>query len=153
MTQFRFRLESLLKLRMAERDRRREELANAYRADQVLQQRQASVNEEIVDTRRQSKVCAAPGTIHVDRLLSTHRYELILHAQLQQLHRQRQVIATEIERRRQALVEADRELRILEKLREKHAIAFEYNEHKVDIRLLDEMALRCRKASSEIDVR
>ena len=96
---------------------------------------------------------SAPGTIHVDRLLNTHRYELILHAQLQQLRRQRQVIATEIERRRQALVEADRELRILEKLREKHAMAFAYNEHKAHIRLLDEMALRRRKPNSEIDVR
>jgi flagellar protein FliJ len=153
MTQFRFRLESLLKLRMAERDHRREELANAYRADQVLQQRQESVKEELVEAQRQSKEYSAPGTIHVDRLLCTHRYELILHAQLQQIHRQRQVIATEIERRRQALVEADRELRILEKLREKHSIAFEYNEHKADIRRLDEIALRCRKASSEIDVR
>ena len=153
MTQFRFRLEPLLKLRLAERDHRREELANAYRADQVLQQRQESVHEEIVDTQRQSKECSAPGTIHVDRLLSTHRYELILHAELQQIHRQRQVIATEIERRRGALVEADRELRILEKLREKHSVDFAYREHKADIRLLDEMALRCRKANSEIDLR
>ncbi len=153
MTQFRFRLESLLKLRMAERDRRREELANAYRADQVLQQRQEAVEQEIVETHRQTKERSAPGTIHVDRLLNTHRYELILHAQLQQIRGQRQVIAAEIERRRQALVEADRELRILEKLREKCSIAFEYNEHKAQVRLLDEMALRRRKASPEIDVR
>jgi flagellar protein FliJ len=153
MAQFRFRLESLLKLRLAERDHRREELANAYRADQVLQQRLASVREEIVDTQRLSKACSAPGTVHVDKLLHSHRYELILVGQLQQIHRQRQLIANEIDRRRQALVEADQELRILEKLREKHATAFAYHEHKADIRLLDEMALRCKKANSEIDVR
>jgi len=154
MAQFRFRLESLLKLRLAERDHRREELANAYRADQVLQQRRESVKTEIVDTQRLSKTCSAPGTIHVDWLLNAHRYELILAGQLQQIHRQRQLIATEIERRRQALVEADRELRILEKLRERYATAFAYDEHKADIRLLDEMALRCKKkAGSEIDVR
>jgi flagellar FliJ protein len=153
MTQVRFRLESLLKLRLAERDRRREELANAYRADQVLQQRQEAVEQEIVETHRQTKERSAPGTIHVDMLLNTHRYELILHAQLQQIRGQRQVIAAEMERCRQALVEADRELHILEKLREKYAIAFEYNEHKAQVRLLDEMALRRRKTSPEMDVR
>jgi flagellar FliJ protein len=126
MTQFRFRLESLLRLRTAERDRRREELANAYRADQVLQQRQEAVEQELAETQRQTKQRSEPGTIHVDMLLNTHRYELVLTAQRQQIQRQRQVIATEMERRRQALVEADRELRILEKLREKHASEFEY---------------------------
>ena len=63
---------------MAERDRRREELANAYRADQVLQQRQEAVEQEIAETQRQTKQRSAPGTIHVDMLLNTHRYELIL---------------------------------------------------------------------------
>lgn len=153
MTQFRFRLEPLVKLRVAERDRRREELANAYRAEQVLHERQQLVTGEIEDTQQQAKACSAPGTIHVDRLLNAHRYELVLHAQLQQLRRQQQVLTAEIERRREALVEADRELRMLEKLREKHARDFESSEHKAQIRLLDEMALRRRKAISEFEVR
>jgi flagellar FliJ protein len=151
MTQFRFRLESLLRLRMAERDRRREEVANAYRADQVLQQRQEAVEQELAETQRQTKQRSAPGTIHVDGLLNTHRYELVLTAQRQQIQRQRQVIATEMERRRQALVEADRDLRILEKLREKHASDFEYTQQKADMRQFDEMALRRRKDRQEID--
>lgn len=153
MTQFRFRLESLLKLRLAERDRRRADLANAYRADQVLAQRLAAVEQEIAETQQQTKASSAPGAIHVDRLLNMHRYELILHAQRQQIGRQRQVIAAETERRRQALVEADRELRILEKLREKHARDFTYNEHKAQVRLLDEMGLRRKKVNSELDAR
>jgi flagellar export protein FliJ len=95
---------------------------------------------------------SAPGVIRVDLLLSTHRYELLLHAQAQQLQRQRQVIGAEIERRRQTLVEADQELRILEKLRERHQAAFEFDAQKVDIRLLDEMALRRRRSATEIDV-
>lgn len=151
MTQFRFRLESLLRLRRAERDRRREEVANAYRADQVLQQRQEAVEQELAETQRQTEQRSAPGTIHVDGLLNTHRYELVLTAQRQQIQHQRQVIATELERRRQALVEADRDLRILEKLREKHAGDFEYTQQKADMRQFDEMALRRRKDRQEID--
>ena len=152
MPQFRFRLDSLLKLRVAARDQRREELANAYRADRILQQREEAVAADIVATQQLSKTCSAPGPIQVDRLLHTHRYELLLLAQLQQIHQQRQVLAAETERRRQTLVEADRELRILEKLREKHARDFACQEHKADIRALDEIALRCRRATPELDV-
>ncbi len=153
MTQFRFRLESLLKLRVAERDRRREDLANAYRADQVLEQRLEMMNQAIAETQRLAKDRSAPGMIQVDRLLDVHRYELVLHAQRRHVVQQRQVVAAEIERRRQALVEADRELRILEKLREKHAQDFTYNEHKAQVRLLDEIGLRRRKPTSEIGTR
>ncbi|MHB8969007.1 MAG: flagellar export protein FliJ [Pirellulaceae bacterium] len=153
MTQFRFRLESLLKLRIAERDRRREDLANAYRADQVLQQHQETLEQEIVETQQHAKQRSAPGTIHVDVLLNTHRYELVLGAQLQQIHGRRKLIAAEIERRRQALIEADRELRILEKLREKHASDFEFTQQKAEVRLMDEIALRRRKTRQEIDLR
>jgi len=153
MTQFRFRLQSLLKLRMAERDSRREELANAYRADQVLEQRQAALEQEIAEAQRQAKEHAAPGTIHVDRLLNAHRYELVLQAQHQQLARQRQLIAAEIDRRRQALVEADREVRVLEKLREKHAAEYAYREQRADTNQLDEIALRRIQAHWESNVR
>jgi flagellar protein FliJ len=153
MAPFRFRLESLLKLRVAERDRRREELANAYRADQILQQQLSAIMGEIARTRQQTKEQSAPGAIHVDMLLHSHRYELILQAQRQQIARQQQVIAAETERRRQALVEADRELRILEKLREKHALEYAFNEHKAEVRLLDEIALRRTRANLEADAR
>ncbi|MHB8955780.1 MAG: flagellar export protein FliJ [Pirellulaceae bacterium] len=150
MTEFRFRLASLLKLRLAERDHRREDLANAYRADQVLQQRQESLEREITQTQQQVKQRSAPGTIHVDRLLNTHRYALILTAQQQQVHRQREVIGAEMERRRQALVEADRELRILEKLREKHAQAFDYAQLQAEVRQFDELALRRTNGRQEM---
>jgi flagellar FliJ protein len=153
MTQFRFRLESLLKLRMDDRDHRREELANAYRADQVLQQHQELVEQEIAETQQHAKKRSAPGTIDVDILLNTHRYELVLDAQLQQIRSRRTLIGTEIERRRQALIEADRELRILEKLREKHASDFEFTQQKAEVRLMDEIALRRTKTRQELDLR
>lgn len=83
-----------------------------------------------------------PGQLEVDNLLYAHRYELILSSQLQQLTIQRQKIGTEIERRRQALIEADRELRILEKLRERHAREFRQADEQSEMRQMDEIALR-----------
>ncbi len=145
MSQFIFRLQPLMKIREAHRDRCREELAQAYRADQILVDRQAAVQQEIAETRRLVRRKSEPGQLEVDGLLHAHRYELILTSQLRQLAVQRQKVAVEIERRRQALVEADRELRILEKLRERHLLEFQQTQEKAQSRELDEVALTRRR--------
>ncbi len=150
MTTFTFRLEPLLRLRTAERDHRREELAKAFRAEQLLEQRQQAVRQELQMIREQTGQQASPGPIQVDQLLHAHRYALLLHAQLEQLRRQREAVSQETHRRREALVEADRELRILEKLRERHALAHAYQEQRADVRTLDEIALRRRAGGSEV---
>ncbi len=49
-------------------------------------------------------------------------------------------MATEIERRRQALVEADREVRVLEKLRERQAEQHRREEDLQEAKRLDEVA-------------
>ena len=149
MTEFRFRLASLMRLRESERDERREALAQAYRADQVLEQRQEAVQADLRENQRQVQQCAAPGPVSVERLLGRHRYELVLQSQLQQLQRQRQTIAAEVEGRRLALVEADRELKILEKLRERHFQEHVFQQQKLELRELDEIALR-RTAQQEV---
>ncbi len=45
MAPFTFRLQPLMRLRQADRDRCRELLADAYRADQLLQERQESMRK------------------------------------------------------------------------------------------------------------
>ena len=146
MSHFSFRLQPLMKLREAQRDRCREDLAHAYRADQILQERQEAVRQEIEETKRVARSKSEPGRVEVESLLNVHRYELILSSQLQQLAAQRQKVAVELERRRLALVEADRGLRMLEKLRERHACEFQQAEEKVQIRQMDEIALQRRRA-------
>jgi len=150
MTEFRFRLASLMRLRESERDDRRESLAQAYRADQVLQQNQESIQAELRENQRQVQHCVSPGPISVEQLLGRHRYELVLQTQLRQLQRQRQAIGAEIERRRQALVEADRELKILEKLRERHLQEHTFKQQKLEQQQLDEIALR-RSTRQEVE--
>ena len=58
--------------------------------------------------------------LDVNRLLEAQRYELLLKAQSQELAKQAILLAAETERRRQMLVEADREVRVLELLDERH---------------------------------
>ncbi len=150
MTRFEFRLQTLLRLRAAARDECRQQLAKAYRADQILADHCEQLQTELQETKRCARQSVAPGRVDVEQLLNTNRYELILAAQVQQVEQQRTLVASEIERRRQTLVEADRQLRILEKLRERQWAEFQECEHQREMRQLDETALQNRRVRGDV---
>jgi flagellar FliJ protein len=102
--------------------------------ERLLQQQQASA----LQRGRQLK---SPGAADVDALLQTHRYELVLAAQRRQLVAQIAQVEAESERRRQVLVEADRQVRVLEKLREKQATAHRRQAERLEAKQLDEVAI------------
>src|SRR4029079_8295948 len=115
MPPFRFRLQTLERLREAARDACREQLAEALRIDELLlgQEEQLRTNLQLA---RDMQVMKA-GKVDVDRLLEAQRYEGAVLVELQHVTNQRPRVAEEIERRREALVEADREVKVLEKLK------------------------------------
>ncbi len=123
MARFLFRLDPLLKLRQARRDECRAALAEALRVDEVLRKQLDGLARELEALREFCRRKSAPGGLDIDRLVEAQRYELVTRGQQQNVSQQRQTVAAEIERRRQALVEADREVRVLEKLCERQAEA------------------------------
>ncbi|MBX3414582.1 MAG: flagellar export protein FliJ [Pirellulales bacterium] len=140
---FRFRLTTLLKLREAARDERRNRLAEAHRAEDIVANRIREIDTELAEQRRVPVTATMPGKrIQLDSLLEAERYELLLRAERQSVERQRGEIVEEIERRRLALVAADREVRILERLRENQAEQFAAEMNRRDIQQLDEVAAR-----------
>src|SRR5262245_52359126 len=110
MSAFRFRLETLLRLRMAERDQRRADLAKALRAEQVLLADLGQVEAEQAETAIALRERSAPGAGDVDALQRTSRYQLVLKARQGQLQSQLAQVRAEAERRRLALVDADRQV-------------------------------------------
>lgn len=142
MAKFKFRLETLLRLRGTARDERRSQLAQAYRAEEILQQQRLRLESDLNELSKESCKAAEPGPLDVDRLLETRRYELVLRSQQQFLEGQRKTLEAEIERRRQALVEADREVRVLERLRERQLDRHRRDENRQEIKHLDEVAVR-----------
>jgi flagellar export protein FliJ len=140
MAQFQFRLTSVLRLRESIRDQRRSQLAEAYQAEAVLQQQRNQLLAEIQALRKQYQQAAAPGTLDADRLLDVQRYELVTKSQLQALDEQQQRLSVEIERRREALVAADRDVRVLEKLRETQRAHHQHEEHLREVKQWDELA-------------
>ncbi len=142
MKQFQFRLATLLRLREAARDERRSQLAEAYLAEERLNEHRAHVAAEANDHRLRYGQAATPGALDVDRLRDAHRFQLVLSAQLNTIDEQAAKLAPEIEKRRQTLVAADREVRVLEKLRVTWKQRHRHEELLVEMKGIDEVAGR-----------
>ena len=142
MPEFKFRLESLLNLRDAERQRRRLALAEAFHAESLLHQQADQLSQQIKEMSKQAQVTASPGRVDVDQLLSAHRYRLLLESQAKTLQQKEAQLSGEIERRRQSLVEADRDVRVLEKLKERKLEEHHAAELQQEVKQLDEVAIQ-----------
>jgi flagellar FliJ protein len=140
MPKYKFRLETLQKIREAHRDQQRASLAEAFRAEQVLAENRAQLVAEERELRELQRSATDAKYLDVNRLLEAQRYELLLKAQSQELAKQAILLAAETERRRQTLVEADREVRVLELLDERHRSAYIRDEQRAETKRLDDVA-------------
>jgi flagellar export protein FliJ len=140
MAEFKFRLATLLRLRETTRDERRAELAAAYRADQVLQRQLTRLSAELRELKAAARRAAGPGRVNVEQLVEAQRYQQTIESRQRQVNEERAALAAEIERRRQALLAAEREVRTLEKLRETRHARHRQDENRREIKQLDEVA-------------
>lgn len=147
---FRFRLQPLLRLRTAERDERHGELAKALRAADILREQREQLGSDMADNQELSRKLSLPGSGNVDGLLAAHRYESILKVQSQHLATQEAQVAGEVERRRQVLMEADRQVRMLEKLSERKRLEHSQQELRQETKQLDEVAARNHVRQQEV---
>ena len=131
-----------MKLREADRQQRRAELAEAFHADSVLREQGLQLKRDIEEAEMRSRVMSSPGRVKVDQVLDTHRYKLLLKSQVELLHQKQQQIQGEIERRREALAVADRDVRILEKLRERKLEEYTAAELQREVKAMDEVAVQ-----------
>jgi flagellar export protein FliJ len=147
MPPFRFKLSTLQRLRENERDERRSRLADAQRAEDIVNARIADIDAELGRLRDETGRRSCPGRMDVDALMEVQRYELLLKAERQAAVQQRDLVAAEVERRREALVLADREVRVLERLRETQQVRHRQDEERQERKVLDEIATQafCRK--------
>src|SRR5947207_7177539 len=98
MPQFIYRLATLLKLREGARDERRLQLAEAYLAERTLNERRGAAQQELDQHLSEQQRSVSAGAVDVDRLLSTHRYQLVLRAGMAVIDQQREVLAVESEK-------------------------------------------------------
>ena len=113
-----FRLESLLQLRIHERDQQRAEVAKAYQAMRIVED-QIQEKQESIQSFRQELQKRLTGVVGVDDLLSRGRHELFLTQEVAELQSKRMQIMDEANKREQQLLLANQEVKRLEKLKER----------------------------------
>lgn len=114
-----FRLHSVLQLRRTQQEERQAELAQALQAAQILQSQISEVQQQLQEIEEQLRA-AAIHRLDVDHLMAIRRHQANTRALLRQLEEQQQVVEQEIERRQNRLVEANREVKVVETLEQQH---------------------------------
>jgi flagellar export protein FliJ len=141
MNKYRFRLETVRKLRALERDQQRTALAEAFQAEQILADHRAELANERAELRNLERGALADEYLDVNRMVEAQRYETVLKANETNLAIQSHQLAIEVERRRLAVVEADRSVRVLELLDERQRREHDRQQQRLDVKQLDEIAM------------
>ncbi|MEM9185662.1 MAG: flagellar export protein FliJ [Planctomycetota bacterium] len=145
-----FRLKTVQRLREADRDEARGRLAEAYRALEKLADQQATVSGEVADALRSQRNAFEKAQPDLNLAIEAQRFLAVLRAQQSTMEKQSGLLQAEIEKRRAALAEADRNVRLLEKLEEKHDAAVALEQNRAENAQLDEAAgLRHRRFGEE----
>lgn len=140
MAKYKFRLATLQKVREAQRTQQLQALADAFRAEEVIAQSRAALAAEAIALRDMRRSASEGKYLDVNRLIEAQRYDLLLKARDQELAKQAVLLAAETERRRQQLVEADREARVLDRLDERHREEHKRRQQRREWKQLDEAA-------------
>lgn len=139
---FRFRLESVLKLRKQKREERQKLVAQALEAVRVLETQKAEIRNERFENRQMLAEFATRSPINVDALARISRHDALLVGQENALVSQIEQVEVEVARRRADLVEANRDVMVVEKLRDRAIRNYEAAVEAKDRVLADEIALR-----------
>jgi hypothetical protein len=115
-------LDTLIKLRQAERDQRRLERAAAARSELALQAERDQVTAAVSEVQASTRRAATAGATDVQSLGEQERYRQVLRERLGELERRQQLLCQRSAELQQALLAAERELRILENLRAKRQV-------------------------------
>jgi len=117
-----FRLATLLKIRERDRDLAAKAVQDVRLAIERLDEAQKEIDESnrlMSDARKQSSV----GAINLHQILDAQRYQLVLSAQSAQIADHKGKLNQELERRQFALVQSQKAVKSLEKLRDQRVQA------------------------------
>ncbi|HEY4308133.1 MAG TPA: flagellar export protein FliJ [Pirellulales bacterium] len=148
MPNFVFRLQSVLQVRAAQRDQRRQEMAGLLASEQSLQDRLAELDGELHVLS--AELANWNGAIDLAHRLDVDRYAMILRADRKQVEQAAIELDAKITLKRQELLTADRDVRSLEKLREQQQEAFAADQRRREQRELDEVAARAPVSLREV---
>ena len=139
MSSFRFRLLSIMRLRVRERDKAAQSLQQAQLAKQKLLDQIRELEEEIASLAS-VRSAASIGHVDIQRVIDAQRYQLTLLENIRSIQSNIALVDQELEKRRAKLVVCEQEVRALEKLEDKQRIAWDAEQAQRDQSRLDEWA-------------
>ena len=138
---FTFRLEPLITIRDNELKERQSELAKAYEARKILEKDLHEIERQLEEGIAAVRESMQEGQfINVEGLLSFRRQEMFLRARQSDLLQKMEMVDEEIERRRILVVAANKELKVVEKLKEKRYEKYLEDESRAETKFMDEIA-------------
>ena len=136
----RFRMATLLKVLEDRRSALREELSQADQALAILEGQVQQIDQDALD-RLQAIRQSVVGQVDVDWIVSNRRHAFVLKLQRTELLRNVDLVKEERERRRVALMEADREVKKLERMQEQWQEHRQQEQQRKDQQRLDELSI------------
>ena len=139
MKKFVFQLESLLRYRENQRDLCRQVLAQILAEQQRLRQSRLALEQQRTDLLDEMRQLGERGEVDIDRSAARRYYAGQMLGEIRAVDRNGEVVAEQLARCRQTLVQADRDVKALEKLREKRETEFQYEQQRREHRELDDI--------------
>ena len=140
MKPFTFRLAGLLSLREAHRDARR----TAYTAALAEQARaiagRETVERKLAGQQDEHRRAQAGSTVTLDVLLRAERYATSIRQELAERAAGERLAEAEVLRQQESLSAAEREVEVLEKLREHQQARYQLDRSRAEVKLFDEVA-------------
>jgi flagellar FliJ protein len=142
MKQFKFRLQRVQKLRERLRERRRLSHAEAVAYERRVESQIDQIEQVKAAERADLVSKMTRSDLSVDQVIAARTYEGLLNTYRQQLDRQLDQVRQVVAARRRDLVDAERDVRILEKLEEKLQHRYDAALDSAERQLMDELAGR-----------
>lgn len=141
---YRPRLTAVTRLRESQRDDKRQQVADALRAETILKEQQQELSQEIETVINDRREATNTKKIDPNLLIASQRYETNLRLQQKQIAQNITAVEVETTRRQQELVQAEREVRTIELLEERGLHKHQAEEQRREQQEMDEIASRSK---------
>lgn len=144
MRPFVFKLQALLKFRRHRREMVERIMAQVQADERRLAEQRDDIHRSRAGQLDELRALVQQGAINVDRAAAIRYYATQLTIDSHLVERQRLVVAEQLALCRQALMKADQEVKVLEKLEEKRRNEFQHEQERKAARDLEEAWLAVR---------
>jgi flagellar export protein FliJ len=134
----------MIQLRRQNRDECRRQLDEAERAEAILTDQIAAADAQAASNAQMRRRVASNGSCDLNLLLAAQRHQAALEQERQALSQQIGLVAREVERRRATLVEAEQQVRMMERLSERKQAESRCKALQQESKRLDELARKRR---------